>query len=106
MSLCKIEKKDGDVFIVPMENVTTPESAKFEKDFRKALEYGADNLVVDLQNVSYIDSTGISLFVATYNTLRSSRKYSKLSIVNANKDVLKILNLMKLERIFTIETAA
>lgn len=108
MSLCEI-KKDGDVvFITPEKNLIAPESELFKKEFAKALKLGPNELVVDLEKVTYIDSTGIGLLIAAFNSLKdkNQKKGSPLKIVNGCSDVLSILEVMKLDRIFHIQKAA
>lgn len=108
MSLCEIKKEDGVVFIVPKKNLIAPESELFKKDFIKALAFGVNELVVNLKHVTYIDSTGIGLLVAAFNSLRKTnqKKDYPLSVINGCSDVVSILEMMKLDRIFHIQKAA
>ncbi len=58
------------------------------------------NLVVNLSNVKFIDSTGIGVLISALKTARQNNGSFKLCAVQ--KDVMSLLNLMKLDKVFDI----
>lgn len=53
-------------------------------------------LILDLANVSYIDSIGIGVLIATHNSLKSSG--GKLKIINASEDIKNLFKTMRLDK--------
>ena len=61
---------------------------------RQLAERGHKNVVLNLKDVSYIDSSGIGELVASVTTLRN--RGGDLKVVNPNMVVQKLLNMTKL----------
>lgn len=78
--------------------------------FRKTLNdcYNSDcmdssllkDIVLDFDELSYIDSTGIGIILGKYQSMKESNH--KISIINAKANVLKLLTILKLDRILMI----
>lgn len=61
---------------------------------------GKNNLVLDLKNVCYLDSSGIACFV---EALQNSKKDNlTFHLSNSSAAVLKVLSLARLETVFTL----
>jgi len=58
------------------------------------------DLVIDLTNVTFIDSTGLGVLVGALRSV--SAEGGRVELVTANPQVLKALRLTALSRIFTI----
>ena len=69
-------------------------------EFKNTLDNDIATLVLDLAEVSYVDSIGIGLLVATHNTLK--KKNSALGLANVSEDIRKLLNMMRLDQHFKI----
>ncbi|KUJ96484.1 MAG: anti-sigma factor antagonist [Desulfonauticus sp.] len=54
------------------------------------------DLTLDLSNVSYVDSIGIGIIIATHNSLKSSG--GKLKIINASEDIQNLFKTMRLDK--------
>lgn len=67
-----------------------------------AREYLAENdcFILDLKNVSFIDSAGIGRLVGAYRSLDSQGK--ALCLVNICSNIRKVLHISKIESVFTI----
>ena len=64
----------------------------------RALIPGAKRILLDLANVSYIDSSGIGAIVSVY--LAASRVQCDLKVVNAQPRVRDLFELTKLSAVF------
>lgn len=53
-------------------------------------------LVLDLSKVSYVDSIGIGILIATHNSLKN--KGGKLKIINASDDIKNLFKTMRLDK--------
>jgi len=59
------------------------------------------NIVVDLEQVTYIDSSGLATLL---EGLKNLKEYEgKMKLINVPDRILKVLSLMKLDMIFDIE---
>ena len=58
------------------------------------------DLVFDLKELEYIDSTGLGAIITVYKDVKEKNK--KLSVINANKNVKKLFYITELDSIFEI----
>jgi anti-sigma B factor antagonist len=71
----------------------------------KAMEQGHRNLLLNLEDVPYVDSAGLGEIVRTYTTV--SRQGGKLKLVNLTKRITDLLAITKLLTVFdTYESEA
>lgn len=64
------------------------------------IESGAHDLVVDLQNVTFMDSTGLGVLVGRLKLVRTHD--GSLSLVCSNDRVLKVFAITGLDKVFRI----
>ncbi len=76
---------------------TTPELRQF---LHARLDDGATELVVDLTEVAFLDSTALSVFVGVHKRLREAG--TGLTLVAPYERLLRIFRVTALDRIFTI----
>lgn len=62
---------------------------------------GNKDLVLDLKNLDYIDSTGLGAFMVVYKNL--SEKNRNVFVVNAKKNIYKLFKITELDEIFGME---
>jgi anti-sigma B factor antagonist len=83
------------------------ESNVFRERFKALMAAGKKRIVLNLANVTYIDSAGLGTLVATFNNARSQGATMKLANVGSkSKDVLQLARLMTLFDIFDSDSAA
>jgi anti-sigma B factor antagonist len=61
---------------------------------------GAKKVVLNLENIRFIDSTGIGALISALKTARQNEQNFQLCALQ--KDVLNLLTLMKLDKVFDI----
>jgi len=76
---------------------TRPE---FERRVLEALGRGATQIVVDLSDVSFIDSTTIGILMRTRKRLTPLR--GRLLVVCADRNILRLFEITALDRMFEI----
>lgn len=59
-------------------------------------------LVLNLENIRFIDSTGIGVLISALKTARQNN--GSFLLQNVNKDVMGLLTLMKLDKVFDFHT--
>lgn len=71
------------------------------KDELLDLVQSTNDVVVDLEDVTLIDSSGIGLLIATHNSLKE--KGGSLKVINTPEKILTMFKIMRLDRHFSIE---
>jgi len=72
-----------------------------KQEIRERVEKSEGDFVVSLEGVEMIDSKGIGLLIATYNSL--TPKGRKLVLAKVIPDIVRLLRTMRLDRHFSIE---
>ena len=87
----------GDVSVVDLSGrstVDTGESDLLSKDLRKLLDVGKRKLLLNLMNLSQIDSSGVSIIVEVFVSLK--RAGGVLKLLAPRGRVLKVLRVFRL----------
>ena len=77
-------------------------SARLRDSVLVLLETGARKIVINLDNIEYVDSTGLGTMVAVLK--RMTEQDCKLCVVSANPLINKVFEITGLTRIFTIKS--
>ena len=75
-----------------------PDADTIQNAIRDAVNEGKKNVLVDLGNVSWVNSTGLGILIANYTTLK--REEGMLKLMNVSKRIESILMVTKLNTIF------
>ena len=97
MALRMTDRDVSGVTVVEIEGriVLGEESNSFREKVKGLLSAGKKKIVLNLQNVSYIDSAGLGTLVATFHSARSQGATLKLANLGAKfKEVLQVTKLM------------
>src|SRR5271157_1439226 len=102
MALQIVEKESGGVTILALSGRITlgEESNQLRSHIKEMLAEGAKRLVLDLGDVSYIDSAGLGTLVAGYTSSQSQGAMMKLA--NLTKRFREQLNITKLVTVFEV----
>jgi anti-sigma B factor antagonist len=73
-------------------------SPKARQVLLKVVDQGKP-ILVELSGVSYMDSSGIASLVEAYQ--KAKKKGAEFALVNVNPSVLRVLNLARLDKVFT-----
>ena len=72
------------------------EDLAFWKNFLKQLVLTTNAVVVNLENVTYVDSSGLSVLISTYTSAKQRGTVMKLAGVNSSiRDLFRITKLLK-----------
>ena len=102
MALQIIEKETSGVTVLALSGRITlgEESNQLRTKIKDILGQGMKRLVLDLGNVSYIDSAGLGTLVAGYTSAQSQGASMKLA--NLTKRVREQLHITKLVTVFEV----
>ena len=77
-------------------NATIAQEVKVS--LNKALKQSEFQLILNLKNILFIDSTGIGVLISALKTSRQNN--GSFILKSVNKDVMSLLTLMKLDQVF------
>jgi len=103
------DRNVGGVDVVDIEGriVLGEESNAFREKVKSLLAAGKKKIVLNLAQVSYIDSAGLGTLVATYHSARSQGGTLKLTNLGTKfKEVLQVTKLMTVFDTYDSEAAA
>jgi anti-sigma B factor antagonist len=100
----KTEQLGPDAYVISLAGevdlYTAPE---FKQQLLDAIAQGASNVVVDLSNTTFIDSTTLGVLVGGVKRLRTQD--GQLSLVCSDRNITKIFEITGLDRVFQIYAA-
>ncbi len=73
---------------------------RIRRDVVDIISSGTYTILIDMENVEFIDSSGLGALVATMQTVKAAG--SQLFICSVNEQVKMLFELTKMERIFKI----
>jgi len=102
MALTIAEDQRNGVTILKLSGrlVLGQESNEFRNTVKRLLDAGDNKILVDLGEVSYIDSAGLGTLVSGFTSSRNSGGVMKLA--NLTKKVNEQLNITKLVTVFDV----
>lgn len=94
-------EREGVVILDVKGHLTVGASATALRDYlRELAAAGKTNVVLNLAEVDYIDSTGLGSLVVAYTTLRKAG--GRLRLLNLNRRNIELLVLTKLTTVFEL----
>lgn len=102
MNLEIAQRESEEVAVLDMKGrLTVGDSAAALRDYLRELSAaGKNNVVLNLAEVDYIDSTGLGSLVVAYTTLRKAGGH--LRLLNVNRRNIELLVLTKLTTVFEL----
>ena len=102
MALHMDTKETDGVTVVTLTGRITlgDESNHLRNEVKELLEQGKKKLVLDLGDVSYIDSAGLGTLVAAYTSARN--RGAEIRLANITKKFDELLNITKLLTVFPV----
>ena len=94
------ERKVGDVMIVDISGkmVSTDNPGRLKDKITSLLFQGEKQIVINLADVGYVDSSGLGEMVACYGS--ATREGAKLKLANAGNRITDLLVMTRLVTIF------
>jgi anti-sigma B factor antagonist len=99
----KTELTEGvTVLFVREDRLDANNSEELKVELRRLFEIGAKNLIIDLKEVLFIDSSGLGVLVSGYKN--ASVLHGSLRLSNLQSQVKSMFELTRLHRVFDIFT--
>lgn len=94
----------GDVCVMKLDGkfMGGGDSFFLREKIKNVLETGIRKVLIDMDGVPYIDSTGVGFLVSSHTS--TSQEGGQLRLLNVKPKILEVLNIMNLVKIFDIFT--
>lgn len=86
--------------VEPSGILDSPKANQFRQEISSIVDNGADIVLVDLKNVTFMDSSGLGALVLALKTVRAAG--GKLFICSINEQVKMLFELTSMDRVFEI----
>jgi len=109
VALRMTDREVGGVSVLDIEGriVLGEESNSFREKVKSLLAAGKKKIILNLAQVTYIDSAGLGTLVATFHSARSQGAVLKLTNLGSKfKEVLQVTKLMTVFDTYDTEAAA
>ena len=102
MSLYIVEKLVNDVMLLDMrgELILGPETAILREHVRRLLEKGYQRILLDLWEVAYMDSVGISTLVECFAVAQA--RGASIKLLRLNRRMIDLMRITRLSTVFEI----
>jgi anti-sigma B factor antagonist len=100
MDLSLLQRHVKDVLVVDMAGRVTTYDDTLRECVRRSLEQGERRFVLNLKDVSYIDSAGLGQLVRAYTTVLNAG--GELRLLSPGPRVRYLLEITKLNTVFTV----
>lgn len=77
-----------------------PDSNKLLEMIHQEIEKGHKYYVIDLENVKWVNSSGLGILINILNVAKQNT--AQLAIIHASEQVIKMMKITRLDRIFRI----
>src|ERR1700722_13894677 len=104
MSLKINVRESGDILILDLTGRITlgEEAASLRDTLREQIDNGHKNILLNLAEVSYIDSSGLGQLVGSFATMSS--RGGRLKLLNLQKKLHELMQVTKLITVFEVYT--
>jgi anti-sigma B factor antagonist len=102
MALEHFDWEVGDVFVLHLQGPITlgQGTERFRNLILSALDNGKKNILINMSEVFYIDSSGLGELVAAYTT--ATRRGGRLKLMKLTQRVQDVVQLTKVYRVFEV----
>jgi len=100
MLLTTTKEKDLLVVTLTTKEASLKNSEEFKTAMSQFLEEGHKKIVVDFRDVNYVDSSFLGALVSSLKLAMAN--HAEMFLSNLNKDVYNLLQLIRIDKVFTI----
>ncbi len=95
-----IEKNGSKTIIIPEQDIIASNRDILRKELADLVSEGSKHIILDMAKVGRIDSSGLSVLIATYNSLKVNEGI--LELINVNETIRKLFLLTRFDRYISI----
>ena len=97
-----VDKREGDYLILAVTgNIVLEDTTKLKECVEQYIEdVAVTGIIINCENVKFIDSSGLGLIVSIFKTLKKMEK--QFALTSLSERTMEIFTLTKLDNILTI----
>ena len=96
-----VQREDTKAVVRPAgDSIVAASIPELRSRIRGIVEEGVRDLVFDLTDIRMVDSSGIGLLIAAYNSLR--KVGGQLAVIHASAEILELFQTMRMHQHFSI----
>lgn len=98
-----VTEPHGDTLVIRVDEsrIDAAVAVQFKDAFRETIEEAPERVVLDLQSVEFLDSSGLGSIVAAMKLLAPDHR---LELSSLTETVAKVFRLTRMDTVFTIHT--
>jgi anti-sigma B factor antagonist len=97
-----VAEKDGATIVRPSgDRLDIEVAAEFRNVLLSLIDQGHRHLVVDLKDVTFIDSSGLGALVSALKTIKRGSGSGDVRLARVQPPVVSLLEIIRLNRVFT-----
>ena len=100
MADVQIRREGASAVVAPRCDVLSSSVPEIQIAMRDLVRSGVREMVFDMEGTSMIDSTGLGLLLAAFNSLTSVG--GKFSVVHASEEILDLFQTMRIHQHFAV----
>ena len=93
-------RRDGNLIIAPSGRIDTTSSPIFDRHLSSVIDRGDTQLVIDLANLEYISSTGLSAFLSAAKKVKAAG--GRMALAGLNSRIRLVFEMSGFLRLFPI----
>lgn len=94
------ERRDGNLIISPSGRIDSATSSTFDRHLSGVIDRGDVNLVINLAQLDYISSTGLSVFLSAAKKIAAAG--GRIAVVGINSRIRLVFEMSGFLRLFPI----
>jgi anti-sigma B factor antagonist len=99
--MISIEKRDNiDIITFNVRRIDAMITEEIRERLNKVFDNSNSRVIIDLQGIEYIDSSGFGCFLSVLRTARNN--YSLLRFANPSPRIMELLHTLQLHTVFQI----
>jgi len=96
----KTERTDGSCVITVAGEVDVYTSPTLKREIARVMDDGCDDVIVDLEKIGFIDSSGLGVLVSSLRAVREQG--GTMRLVCTSDSILKIFRITGLDKVFPL----
>lgn len=93
-------ENSGNIIVAPDYDIVSATSDRLKEELLSIISNGSKAITVDMEKISIVDSTGLSVLISTHNSLK--KEGNSLELKNVSDNIKKLLAITRLDKHFVI----
>lgn len=97
----KFDNEKNTLYVIPIGEVDINTSQNFKDTVVKRLNEKPADVVIDGEQLDYLDSTGLGVLISIYKTTKENKH--KVYLKNIKPNIRKLFDITELDKVFIFE---